>query len=320
MRNSHKIRGGAALLGAALLTGGLVAGPADAKTSGPAGTTSATVACQQQIGMASFWDTGSVSWYTVIAASHPAVSAGRTAANVYAPNALKLSGSFTGLPSAVTTVAHEGYVVLGSTMYTSKWAVEKDGTLVPGSVQLVKVGGGWDTYKAFVNSAYSPAPGSPKARLTNYGLRNDGMLFRWTIQNGRWMSVKSAGGFASVKTMALLSQTSTYDSFLALTSGGALYTIRVPLSSPMKPVVKKVRTSTWQAFDQLVITPCGKAGTLLLAVDRYLQVAYLYAVGHANGAATVIQLIGGVSGAVFPAQADFRFTLEPGTAPLLNGE
>jgi hypothetical protein len=34
----------------------------------------------------------------------------------------------------------------------------------------------------------------------------------------------------------------------------------------------------------------------------------------------VIQPIGRVTGAVFPAQADFRFTLEPGAAPLLNGE
>jgi hypothetical protein len=320
MRNSRRIRGGAALLGAALLTGGLIAGPADAKTSGPAGTTNAAAACQQQIGMASYWGTGSVDQYTVTAGSHPAVSAGRTTPNVYAPEVLKLSGSFTGLPSIVTTVAHEGYVVLGSTMYLSRWAGEKDGTLVPGSAKVTRVGGGWDTYKAFVNSGYSPAAGSPKARVNHYGLRNDGMLFRWTIQNGRWTSMQSAGGFASVKTMALLSQTATYDSFLALTGGGALYTIRVPLSSPMKPVVKPVRTSTWQAFDQLVITPCGKFGTFLLAVDRDLQVAYLYAVGHANGPATVIQSIGRVTGAVFPAQADFRFTSGPGTAPPLNGE
>ncbi|WP_328320420.1 hypothetical protein OHA70_21750 [Kribbella sp. NBC_00382] len=308
MRNSRRIRGGAALLGVALLTGGLVAGPADAKTEGSAGTTNA---CQQQIGMTSYWDTGSVDWYTVIAGSHPAVSAGRTAANVYPPNTLKLSGSFTGLPSSVATVAHQGYVVLGSKMYISKWAAEKDGTVVPGSVQLVTVGGGWDRYKAFVNSAY-------KTRQTNYGLRDDGLLFRWTILNGRWTAVQSAGGFGSVKTMALLSQTATYDSFLAITGGGALYTIRVPLSSPMKPVVKPVRTSTWQAFDQLVITPCGKLGTLLFAIDRDLQVGYLYAVGHANGLATVMQPFGRVTGAVFPAQADFRFTSD--LNPPLNGE
>jgi hypothetical protein len=310
MRNSRRIRGGAALLGVALVTGGLVAGPADARTSA---TTTTSVACQQQIGMASYWDTGSVDWYTVIASSHPAVSAGRTAPNVYPARALKLSGSFTGLPSSTMTVAHQGYVVLGSTMYLSRWAAEKDGKLVPGSVKLVKVGGGWDTYKAFVNSAYGPT-----ARLTHYGLRDDGMLFRWTIQDGHWRSMRSAGGFAAVKTMALLSQTATYDSFLAVTRTGALYTIRVPLTSPMKPVVRQVRASTWQAFDQLVITPCGKAGTLVLAVDRDLQVAHLYAMGHANGAATVIQPLGQVTGAVFPAQADFRFT--SALNPPLNGE
>jgi hypothetical protein len=318
MMSSRKVRGGAALLGAALLTGGLVAGPADAKTNAPTGTANAAAACKQAVGAVTA--SGAVAGFGVSAGSPPTRTAGGEVPGLYPAGTAKLSGSFTTVPTAQATLEHRGYLVLGSSMYTSYWTLGADGKLDPDSVALYKVGGGWDTYNAFVDSAYSPESGSTKGRLTHYGLRKDGMLFRWTIQNGYWMYVKSAGGFASVKTMTLISQTATYDSFLALTRGGALYTIRVPLTAPLKPVVKKVRASTWGAFDQLIATRCGKEGTLLLAIDKDLQVAYLYAVGHANGAATVIQGLGRVTGGVFNAPVYFRNVSDPGVDPPLNGE
>jgi len=49
---------------------------------------------------------------------------------------------------------------------------------------------------------------------------------------------------------------------LALTSGGALYTVHIPTSTAA-PTVKKVRTSTWQNFDFLVAEKCGTQSTLL---------------------------------------------------------
>ena len=82
------------------------------------------------------------------------------------------------------------------------------------------------------------------------------------------------------------SRTSTYDTLLVNTRGGALYTVRVPLSSPMKPVVKVVRTSTWQGFETLNANRCGQYGSLLLGIDKDTKSAHLYAVGHANGTAT----------------------------------
>jgi hypothetical protein len=119
--------------------------------------------------------------------------------------------------------------------------------------------------------------------------------------------------------MALISQTATYDTFLANTRGGALYTIRLPRTSAMKPVVKRVRDSTWQGFDALIAEKCGQYGTLLLGIDKDTQSGYLYAVGHANGTATVIQGLGKVP-ATFPDPVNFRHVTGPRTAPLLFGE
>jgi hypothetical protein len=116
--------------------------------------------------------------------------------------------------------------------------------------------------------------------------------------------------------MALISKTRTYDTFLVNTRGGALYTVRIPTTSPMKPVVKVVRTATWQAFETLLAVKCGLSGTLLLGIDKDTKAGYLYAVGHANGLSTVIKGLGKVQG-TFPDPVNFRwrFDFDP-----LNGE
>jgi hypothetical protein len=91
--------------------------------------------------------------------------------------------------------------------------------------------------------------------------------------------------------MALISKTKTYDTFLANTRGGALYTIHIPTTSPMKPVVKVVRRTTWQGFEAMLAQTCGK-GSFLIGIDKDTQSAYLYAVSRANGLSTVIQGLG----------------------------
>lgn len=130
-------------------------------------------------------------------------------------------------------------------------------------------------------------------------------------------SAGSYAGFASVKAVALISRTSTYDTLLATTRGGALYTIRIPLTSPMKPVVKALRTSTWQGFESLLTTRCGQYGTLLLGIDKDSGSAYLYAVGHANGTATVINSLGKVPG-TFSDPVNYSWASF--VDPPLNGE
>jgi len=51
----------------------------------------------------------------------------------------------------------------------------------------------------------------------------------------------------------------------------------------------------------------GQYGTLLLAIDRGAQAGYLYAVGHANGASTVIRGLGRAP-ATFGDPICFRWT------------
>ncbi len=151
-----------------------------------------------------------------------------------------------------------------------------------------------------------------------YGLRKDGVLVRWHRQDNGWRSTGSYPGFGAVKTMTLISKQPTYDTFLATTKGGALYTIRIPVTSPMKPVVKQVRTRTWQAFETLTASKCGQYGTLLLGIDKDTKTGFLYAVGHANGTSTVIKGLGQVS-TTFPDPVDFRWS-PPSFSDALNGD
>lgn len=172
----------------------------------------------------------------------------------------------------------DSLAVVGSSLYQVTYK-RLEGT-TNGTTSFARVGSGWDKFTAIEQSNVG-------SRTARYGLRNDGVLLRWT--NG-WKTVSTYPGFAAVKTLGLLSQTATYDTFLATTNGGALYTIHIPASGAA--VVKKVRTSTWQGFEKLVLEKCGNTGALLTAIDKDSGVGYVYAVGHANGAATVIKGIG----------------------------
>lgn len=237
-----------------------------------------------------------------------------TVEKVFKPGAVRLSSTWDYTVTPASEGVGTGLVVQGSVLYSAKYTI---GGPNPGS-RITAIGGGWSVYKAIERSSYQRAPGYPVLRTHLYGLRNDGVISRWSAgARGTWRAQGSAGGFAAVKTMALISQTPTYDTFLANTRGGALYTIHIPTSSPMKPVVKRVRSSTWQVFEYLVAEQCGAKGTLLAGVDKATGSAYLYAVGHATGATTVIQPIGKIPGK-FDAPVDFLTSAE--SKPPLNGE
>jgi hypothetical protein len=189
------------------------------------------------------------------------------------------------------------FVVIGDRMYDSSYTLDGSGGTVPGSVKQRLVGGGWTPYtRYFDRSIYY---GSGSARHNAYALMNAGpvdwALVRWTVSpTGVWANRKAYSGFAAVKKMALISQTATYDTFLANTYGGALYTIRVYTTGSAAPVVKKVRLSGWQSFDTFVAVKCDTQSTLLLGIDRQTKTGHLYAVGHANGTATLIRGLGKV--------------------------
>jgi hypothetical protein len=76
----------------------------------------------------------------------------------------------------------------------------------------------------------------------------------------------------------------------------------------MKPVLKKVRGTTWQGFEALQGQRCGANGTILLGIDHDTNTSYLYALGHATGGSTVIKALGKVPASyTFPGPVYFRW-------------
>ncbi|GAA1579859.1 hypothetical protein GCM10009789_37040 [Kribbella sancticallisti] len=305
----HRALTRATAVAALLLAGATQALPssAGARSSGASETTdAAAAACQLDAGAVT---AGGDHRSQLFASTAPVrrvhdVIRGR---GVFSPGHVRLSSEMLQLPATGYTVM-SGYVVLGSALYQLNYPVFA-GDDRPYEVMLDRIGGGWDPFVALTNSRPVASEGtSATERL--YGLRNDGTLYRWTIVHriGQRPVYRAASypGFQAVKVMTLLSRTSTYDTLLVTTRGGALYTVRIPLTSPMRPVVKVIRSSTWQGFEALMGSRCGQYGTLLLGIDKNTGSGYLYAVGHANGTATVIRGLGKVPG-TFGDPVDFRW-------------
>jgi hypothetical protein len=188
-----------------------------------------------------------------------------------------------------------GYVIVGDSLYQAVYSAHGDGIVNNPPAGLRRIGGGWGAFTMVEEAEYQGPTQGGISRWNVYGLRSDGVLFRWSVSSkGVWRSTGSTAGFSSVKSMALVSKSATYDTFVANTRGGALYTIRIPTGSPMKPVVKQVRTRTWQGFETLLTQKCGVYGTILLGIDKDTDSAYLYAVGRFTGTSTVIQSLGKV--------------------------
>ncbi|MDX6258534.1 MAG: hypothetical protein QOH84_222 [Kribbellaceae bacterium] len=272
------------LLTAALLTlpG---AGVAHAATTSPSATTQACTVLSGALTA-----NGSVKVRDFDATTPPTTSDDRAETpELFGPGQVRITGSVVYDSDYLEGSSRYGWMVLGDAMYSVSWFV-LDGTfdVEPGSFKTTKVGGGWGAFTAVETSRFDDSRGH--ARTTQYGLRGDGNLYRWTVDGkGVWHSAGFAPGFSSVKAFTLISQTATYDTFLANTRSGGLYTIHIPTTPAMKPVVKNVRASTWQGFESLQAQRCGQSGVLLLAIDKDSGAGYLYAIGHANGPSTVIQ-------------------------------
>jgi hypothetical protein len=292
-----RLKRAASVAASAVLMGALATVP------GGTAVASTTAACQVNPG--SITSGGDLA-HTGITASTPPTAEHRTGQHMFTPGLARMSSTWTYTVLNPVGYYDSGYVVLGSSLYYAQYGKGTDGKPI-NSVQ--RIGGGWDVFTGFEESFYW----GPTIRFAKYGLRNDGVLFRWT---DGFKKVSSYPGFSSVKTMALISETATYDTFLAITRGGALYTIRIPVGTPMKPVVKQVRASTWGSFEHLVAEKCGTQSTLLTAIDKDTGSAYLYAVGHANGASTVINGLGKVPG-TYTDPVYYLNTAE-GAAPLFG--
>jgi hypothetical protein len=191
---------------------------------------------------------------------------------------------------AQTGETRRQYVVLGSTLNLLTYTVNGFGDQVDRStLKLTPIGGGWGDARSFESSRFNR--GTTLVRHNAYAVIGD-TIVRWNVTGDTAFSRKTTyAGFSAVKTMTLISQTATYDTFLGNTRAGALYTIRIPVSGA--PVVKVVRRSTWQGFEALVASDCGTK-TIVLGVDKETGAPYLYEFGHANGTATVIRALGKV--------------------------
>ncbi|MEV4263289.1 hypothetical protein [Kribbella sp. NPDC049584] len=225
----------------------------------------------------------------VVAATPPrTTTTGILGRAVYPAGAVRISSSMSWGDDGVSIAFVGGYSVVGDALYYTQYSTGDSGVIQGGNK---RIGGGWGSFVALDETVYF----DKVLRHNTYGLSN-GTLYRWTIDKDVWRNKVSAPGFASVKSMALISSTKTYDTFLANTRGGALYTIHIPTTAPMKPIVKQVRSSTWQGFETLLAQQCGQYGTLLLGIDRDTHTGYVYAVGHATGTTTVIQSFGKAPG------------------------
>jgi hypothetical protein len=294
----------AALLGSAVLLAGL--GTATANAANP------TIQSVCSLDLGSITANGNYTDQVLSAASPPAASERRVGPQIAEPGETKASATWEFSYDSHDGIVDRGYAIYGTWLYSTLIARPPDGPWWGrGNIQ-----DGMGDFTQLARSGYPK--GADPDREYLYGLRNDGVLFRWKKDNvNGFQALGSYAGFSAVKTMTLISQTATYDTLLATTKAGALYTIHIPVTSPMKPVVKVVRTSTWQGFEAIVAEKCGTQSTLLAAIDRDSGSAYLYAVGHANGTATVIQGLGKVPG-TFNDPIYFLRTSQAGTS--LYGE
>lgn len=304
-------RAGLTLAGAAVLGAAALVSPAHANSTSAQAT---TAACSLNSG--SVTAAGSHASSIVAAATPPTKKDQHAVAGVFQPGKARITSMYTIEPN-ISGFDIAGFVIQGDSLYWHTYWRNGAGGIdpsVPNSFQ--RIGGGWTNFVALETSSWED---KTRARHSAYGLRSDGTLFRWdTRAPGAWRAKGSAAGFSAVKSMALISKTPTYDTFLANTRSGALYTIRIPATSPMKPIVTKVRASGWGSLDKLIADKCGQYGTLLLAVDKETKAGFLYAVGHATGASTVINRLGKTTGS-YPDAVNFRwgpvFFLDP-----LNGD
>jgi hypothetical protein len=215
------------------------------------------------------------------------------------------------LESDGTTSLYHGLVLQGDSLYGAITMYQ--GSATTPTVRAVKLGTGWRGFGQITDSSY--VYGANEHEFL-YGLHTNGSLYRYTVED-QARSYGSAPGFGSVKAMTLIAETSTYDTLLVLTKGGALYTVHLPVTLPMKPVVKQVRASGFAAFDSLVAQRCGATSTLLTAFDHDTDTATVYAVSKATGTSTVIKSYGTFK-ATFGAKVHFLLT--GGAGPQRLGE
>ncbi len=218
----------------------------------------------------------------------------RGTAGVFQPNQVQHTSTFVGTPQG-NGESRSGLTVMSGALYSSSYVVDGQSQIDPHYPHNnLRVGGGWSNFRWIEESVRLQTGPADYDRTFLYGQQTDGTLHRWIARGTGWRKTGGVGGLSTVKSMALISRTSTYETFLANTRAGTLITVTWPTAAFSVPKAATVRGATWQGFEQLIATKCGATGTLLLGIDRDTKSGYLYAVGHANGQNTVIKSLGKV--------------------------
>ena len=176
------------------------------------------------------------------------------------------------------------------------YAHDENGTL---SATMTSLASRWGGFRQLIYAGFMGA--LPSNQL--YGLNANGFLYRyrWPTAELSMTAPASAGrvgGFADIRTMALVGRTSTYDALLANTNSGALVLLKIPLSTPMTVTRIVLRTRTWQVFNHLVVADCMSrdGSTTLLATNTATGKGFVYNLAHLTGPSSGIYPLGSASG------------------------
>ncbi|MDX6262267.1 MAG: hypothetical protein QOH84_3955 [Kribbellaceae bacterium] len=213
-----------------------------------------------------------------------------------------------------TVAYYAGFVLRSGTLYAGA-ETYYNGSDTP-KTSSKALGGGYGGFTSLTSANYY-VPGTTKAHTFLYALHTNGSLYRYRV-NGPTGPVAGAGhapGYSAFKAITVISESPTYDTLLATTKAGALWTVHLPVTGTFKGTLKAVRASGFKAYDQLVASRCG-SGTLLTAFDNTANTLSVYALGKAVGSKTVINTIG-TAPATQNADAHFLYT-GSGSDPMIG--
>jgi hypothetical protein len=292
--------------GLSLVTGATVAGQATAGIQGSTGAQAATKACRVFVGGVDA--TGEYSG-TAIDATRPLTASGPAPEQLF-PVRASATWYYNYTPGS-TKAWYTAFVLQGSNLYLAKATYILDAPAVASSQ---KVGTGWAGFSTIATSNYVQGP---KAHKFLYGLHGNGSLYRYDVTTGKVKALGSAPGYSGFKAITVIAETAGYDTLLATTKAGALWTIHIPVTTPFKATLKLVRSTGFKAYDQLVADRCGASSTLLAGLTKAGNKATVYAMSHANGSKTVLNNLGTTE---INSQPGVRFLLGRVEGPQLLGE
>ncbi|WBQ05174.1 hypothetical protein [Kribbella sp. CA-293567] len=265
----------------------------------------AAAACDVLVGAVS---TAGVASATGIKATRPLSVGGPAPFKFFS---VRASSTWYYVADGSTTSYYSALVLQGANLYVANATFKLDAPAVPSSYKL---GTGWSGFSTIATSNYVQGP---KAHGFLYGLHANGSLYRYDVSTGAVRAYGSAPGYKAFRAITVISETAGYDTLLATTTAGALWTIRIPVTAPFKATLELVRSTGFKGHDQLVAQRCGASSTLLAGLNKANNKATVYAMSRAVGTKTVLNTLGTVE---INADPGVRFLRTDADGPQLVGE